>query len=87
MSEFSLQCPAKLTLVGRSDHAAAARSSLSEPRNNHQVSIRQWHRRQVADIVVLPYRHRCPKRGPPRLSDAVEITGLPIRAPLNPARL
>jgi len=35
----------------------------------------------------LLYRHRRPKRYPPRLGDAVEVTSIQIWAPLDPACL
>jgi hypothetical protein len=54
--------PAKLTLVGRSDHAAASRSSLSTL-HYHQVSIRQRRfaaplRYATARASIYPVLHR-----------------------------
>jgi hypothetical protein len=37
--------------------------------------------------AFLSDRHRCPKGGPSRFGDAVEITCVGLWAPLNPARL
>jgi hypothetical protein len=54
MFEFSPWCAAKRTLISSSDHAAAARSSLSDPRaTNHKVRIR---RRPLQSLGLVPWR-------------------------------